>query len=1100
MKISIRELRKILDFIIINRNIALDSELFNRETLINIRNITVGNKQNDFRLSEEQKKALIEAFLASDFAFDKNTPKIIIDDSSCIIAAIRRDVKSIDFIPNFTKDLTELVTQTVLDSDYVINEKSPIFVKNNFAIVLKSINLNVNSANYMAWSRFTSNQKEQITAAIIKGKYRLTSKSPLFLTGNIPVVLSSLDLDSKTSTHIARDVRRKPEVFKALLLHDCYVNSRELDSQKVDLFADKKIMRGALNSSILMYEGDMDEDIQKDEALKEKYCDRYAELFSYALSTPPTIAGFLPMFRYYGNLSWEDYRKEHLSEYNNLFGKICTELQNNSDFEEARGVLRFLYSMARTLDDKFDELLNAMKNFHKGFHEGKSIDELAPYRDIISKMCARYISMVKDEHINNFIRDGIQCMKELFKPKIVNPQIHKKAIELTQRSKFEDLYDEDDQETMDFLHAIEDKYEDQLEDIDLAGVIGDFIYSYDIEDSFYEPDHYNEYVRFEEAQKLVNRLNSHYIQYTDAELTNYRDIIAYSQESQRYVYMGKDFSQDYVEEVAKFRKEKRIVYQAIKEIMMRIKNIEVTEEEYKERLVEAADEFPLTDEYFEFNPEIIQDFDFETLISAVIGNTENFIEPASLLDDKTFEYVKEFITKNNLVWLLLNKYVNHDRFLREVNRHFLSETLSKFKDVSGFIKQNGLRNDGFGDIVNLCKILKYADQKSIAILGPEIVTKLWKERGYISLENEEVVENAKELVSRMIQRTTSTVPYVKGKTINYQYSIYDPLDVNILLTGINTDSCFRVGGNDNDFLHYCALNKNGFVVRLADAFGNFIGKASGFRNGNSVYINQLRTVYDRGGGHYSGLTRHEKDEIALALRACAQDIIKASAENKKETNKIKHVFTTDSYTLSDTSIPEIYRVSTEVEDVITGDPMDMESNDWFEFVDNTPNLDTCDRNCSFDTDFSNYHLLCLASTKKSHVTPRDIRKFPVEPVYTRKRNCIKIANNVTPEVYNHINRINGLQAHLYNQEYKNLQIPSGASVFFGDNWYLVYKDGKVIASLVLEFDARAQLEYSAARFTIKNRPAAVSYTNVQKRLELLRQKSNIHYKYKKVAV
>ena len=141
MKISIRELRKILDFIIINTNIALDSELFNRETLINIRNITVGNKQNDFRLSEEQRKALIEAFLASDFAFDKNTPRIIIDDSSCIIAAIKRNVNSIDFIPSFTRDLAELVTQTVLDSNYVINEKSPIFVKNNFAIVLKSINL-----------------------------------------------------------------------------------------------------------------------------------------------------------------------------------------------------------------------------------------------------------------------------------------------------------------------------------------------------------------------------------------------------------------------------------------------------------------------------------------------------------------------------------------------------------------------------------------------------------------------------------------------------------------------------------------------------------------------------------------------------------------------------------------------------------------------------------------------------------------------------------------------------------------------------------------------------------------------------------------------
>ena len=117
---------------------------------------------------------------------------------------------------------------------------------------------------------------------------------------------------------------------------------------------------------------------------------------------------------------------------------------------------------------------------------------------------------------------------------------------------------------------------------------------------------------------------------------------------------------------------------------------------------------------------------------------------------------------------------------------------------------------------------------------------------------------AKELVCEMIKRDKSTVPDVSGKTNNYTYSIYDSQDETVLLAGINTDACFRINGMDNDFLHYCVLDKNGFIIKITDSFGNFIGRASGFRNGNGVYINQLRTIYDEGGCGYRGNYENEK--------------------------------------------------------------------------------------------------------------------------------------------------------------------------------------------------------------------------------------------------
>ena len=348
-----------------------------------------------------------------------------------------------------------------------------------------------------------------------------------------------------------------------------------------------------------------------------------------------------------------------------------------------------------------------------------------------------------------------------------------------------------------------------------------------------------------------------------------------------------------------------------------------------------------------------------------------------------------------------------------------------------------------------------------------MVNRVWQERGYIHIPREDIMSNAKELISRMVKRNISTVPYVKGRTANYQYEVYDPLDETILLCGINTDSCFRIGGNDNDFLHYCALNKNGFVLKFSDAFGNFIGKASGFRNGNVVYINQLRTVYDQGGNCYSGITDAEKDEIIETFLAACRDILETSQKNPREFDKIEHVITTQSYTLSNLEPPRVHELTGAADDKVGGDPMDMKSDDWFEFINETPNLQEADDNESFSTDFGGYTLLGAASIKKKkQITSRDINHMPVEPVYRRKRNKVIVTDKITADIITKVNRINGLYSYLNHQPYHAFIIPEGATIFLGDNWFIAYQDGKILTTTILDFDKRASMEYSAARLTI----------------------------------
>ena len=340
----------------------------------------------------------------------------------------------------------------------------------------------------------------------------------------------------------------------------------------------------------------------------------------------------------------------------------------------------------------------------------------------------------------------------------------------------------------------------------------------------------------------------------------------------------------------------------------------------------------------------------------------------------------------------------------------------------------------------------------------------------------------------MAKRDKSTVPYIKGSTTNYVYSMYDSQDETLLLSGINTNACFRVAGNDNDFLHYCALDKNGFVIKITDTFGNFIARAAGFRNGNSVYINQLRTIYDMGGYGYEGSYTNELKEIIEIFRKACLDIVETSQNNESEKDKIDFVFVTHSYALD--YVPT--NVNIDVVNKIGNNPMDHDSQDWKDFVTNTQNLQ---ENNTFTTDYGNYSLLCMASNKTiGRIKPKDIKPKDVQAVYTRPRNKIIVTENLDANIISKINKINGIYSYFNETEFESASIPKGTIIFMGDNWYIEYNDGTIIKSCVLDFDKKAVAEYEITKneiqeFNIKNNQQ-LNFEQVAKKLEIQNPECN----------
>ena len=178
MKFNNYEMKKLFDFILINKNIVLsDYALFSRDTLIMLRDIIKEKRPNDFELSKKQENALINAFMTGNSIFDEDTPSFILLNPDCINIAIERDPSSADFVNDFTPELKEKTLQLALKNRYILNRNSPFFLRSNYAIALNSIRENPSSADYVNWNSMTKEDKDDLIKETIKAGYVLSSNS-----------------------------------------------------------------------------------------------------------------------------------------------------------------------------------------------------------------------------------------------------------------------------------------------------------------------------------------------------------------------------------------------------------------------------------------------------------------------------------------------------------------------------------------------------------------------------------------------------------------------------------------------------------------------------------------------------------------------------------------------------------------------------------------------------------------------------------------------------------------------------------------------------------------------------------------------------------
>ncbi len=958
-----------------------------------------------------------------------------------------------------------------MHNKYVLNSNSASYLKRDCQVAITSIRIDVTSADYVDWEYMNGQEYDDLIQEVIDNDYLLSINSCETLSKNFDVVMHSIKSNMDTIMYADHSLQDNPLIIKYLIKKGYDYKEYELREMSISVLFDKEIMEYVLNKLISF----------EDDYFSKEFNEKIVELFVKALNAFPKISNYKSRLQYVAERLWEEKREDNINDYANIFGKICTELNKSDNFNFAIGSLPFLSKMQEALEDKFELLIKAMKEYHTIYHSGSKLDDIANSRNQISDLSALYISISKEKYKKKVATDFYDSLKLYFMPKKTNPIIQKRVLEYQQKQKFRRLFQKGNQEIYRFIDNIVDEFGKSFN----KDLIYNMIESFLVDDCtrldcfIKAPRGFNNYLRYKEASKLVNRLNSNYIKHTDLEVKNFLDIIQCDNSKKRYYYSGPLFTNKDIDIFNEYIEKQKLFEKIKQRIILKIKELSINDEITREELNDIARDFPFNDDYYEFDTTIFDEIDVGNFLNACFSD-EVYVKNELFLDDKIYSFIEKFLINNNLIWLMLIDYIfesdidkiyydDLDKiYYDDLDKEVLFNLINNTKEIVRLAAFFNYDLNVYENVMKLSELSECASEESIAILGKNIISELCENRQYTNDNAKEIIEMAKSLVCQMVKRDKSTVPYISGKLGNYKYCMYDSQDVDILLSGINTNSCFRIDGNDHDFLHYCVLDKNGFVIKIVNEYDNFIAKASGFRNGNGVYINQLRTIYDSGGYGYEGNSESEKKAIIETFKKACRDIVEISQNNPFEHDKIDFVLVTSSYALEN----EESNVSVEVENKIGDTPMDNKSSDWFDFIHNTANLqEIFDGGDVFSTDYGKYSLICVASSKEINInnnTKLPIKRKNVPALYSRKRSMIVIGNPDENHI-DKINRIKGIFCSLNKISYKNVLFPPKSVVIIGDNWYIVYNNKSIIDACVLEFDKNALIEYENTIKILENK-------------------------------
>ena len=146
-------------------------------------------------------------------------------------------------------------------------------------------------------------------------------------------------------------------------------------------------------------------------------------------------------------------------------------------------------------------------------------------------------------------------------------------------------------------------------------------------------------------------------------------------------------------------------------------------------------------------------------------------------------------------------------------------------------------------------------------------------------------------INKMYEKRGVNVPTIdtnyileSGKKMNVQVGNFtNPIN---LTYGERTGACMRIGGVGSELFDFCLENKAGFHIKFSSESGEFVSRVSGFRVGNTIFLNELKC---------SVLDGYSDEDVVLACKTISKKIIDLSLNS---TFPIDNVVVSNRFALS----------------------------------------------------------------------------------------------------------------------------------------------------------------------------------------------------------
>ena len=243
-------------------------------------------------------------------------------------------------------------------------------------------------------------------------------------------------------------------------------------------------------------------------------------------------------------------------------------------------------------------------------------------------------------------------------------------------------------------------------------------------------------------------------------------------------------------------------------------------------------------------------------------------------DTRRYKVLLELINKYHL--FAINEYLM--KLLQKADIDFDMEYL--FKNILGIIDNIQLQDEN-GNDKNIMQILKdiFNVSEKLRILMGEDNKNLFlaDPTPYASTVSKKTrIAHIGEYFCSMYERRKINIPAIDTE---YTLDNNKKIKVNVgnftnpinLTYGERTGACMRIGGVGEELFDFCIKNPAGFHIRFTTDTGEFASRVSGFRMGNTIFLNELRN---------SLVSTISDNDIILACRKISEELIEKTKNSE----------------------------------------------------------------------------------------------------------------------------------------------------------------------------------------------------------------------------